>query len=366
MLVPLFCIAAARSHTIGFWIIAHDEQPELAIVNRQTWLRDEPLVHCVVDAAANVSAELAPHLKRLRTDCPRPSGVGKSIEGTHARCAYMGGGRNANGSSCKRGTQAATTVSFGRVNVYLRRKVGRMISAMCAAREDFAVMLDEDTAINATRLREWIHTEGHSPDVPLYTGSASNLPHGGDRIKELPKVGGGPGIVFSRAGLQALCSAGCEPQSCSDAAIRHCHDVWSSTRPHAVRKDGGGCAGGDHWVGVCAHRAGLPAVDNGRYFSKFPSWTMSDSHTRIGMHRMRPAKQSLDFAPDPRCRIISSGAAVIVVRQTHRCAPYFAIIGSPKAGTTSLYDYLSQHPQVRRMWDGGRAPRGAHVMAHTT
>ena len=134
-----------RSHpavTIGFWIIAHDTKPQLAIVNRQTWLRDEPHVHVVVDAAANLSAELAPHLEKLRVDCPLPRGVGKSIEGTHARRKTK--------KSASAGHDRAT---IGHINVYLRRKVGSMVSAMCGASEDFAVMLDEDTAINSTRLR---------------------------------------------------------------------------------------------------------------------------------------------------------------------------------------------------------------------
>ena len=315
----------ARSHptaTIGFWIIAHDTRPQLAIVNRQTWLRGEPHVHVVVDAAANVSAELAPLLEKLRVDCPMPRGdIGKSIEGTHARRGPV-----------------EQLGAMGHINVYLRRKVGTMISAMCEAREDFAVMLDEDTAINSTRLREWIRTDGHSPGVPLYAGTQKGEGAG-------IAIGGGPGIVFSRAGLRALCSAGCEPQSCTDAEIRHCDATWSSGR-RAVRADRNGrCNGGDHWVGACAAKANLSA-ERLEWFTKFPAWTLNDSGKYIGMHRMRPAEGSFDFAPDPRCRIVEEHARRGLL-QTHRCAPYFAVIGSPKSGTTSLFDYLLQHPQIK-------------------
>ena len=36
------------SMSITYWIIAHDENPELALINRRTWLRDEPRVRVCV------------------------------------------------------------------------------------------------------------------------------------------------------------------------------------------------------------------------------------------------------------------------------------------------------------------------------
>lgn len=54
-----------------------------------------------------------------------------------------------------------------------------------------------------------------------------------------------------------------------------------------------------------------------------------------------------------------------------RVAPHFVIIGAQRAGTTSLYDYVAQHPQVRRalgkganFFDASRPPTFAWYRAH--
>ena len=43
---------------------------------------------------------------------------------------------------------------------------------------------------------------------------------------------------------------------------------------------------------------------------------------------------------DPRC-------VPVFVDHKYTCLPHFIIAGVPKAGTTSLYKYLLQHPEVR-------------------
>ena len=54
---------------------------------------------------------------------------------------------------------------------------------------------------------------------------------------------------------------------------------------------------------------------------------------------------------DPRC-------VPVFVDHKYTCLPHFIIGGVPKAGTTSLYKYLLQHPEVKPAKDKELSNRG--------
>ena len=68
----------------------------------------------------------------------------------------------------------------------------------------------------------------------------------------------------------------------------------------------------------------------------------------ISYHRVRPTHRAHNWNKDPRCRIyaeytrLESGPA----HWTSRCLPSFVLIGTPKSGTTSLFNWILQHPDI--------------------
>ena len=67
----------------------------------------------------------------------------------------------------------------------------------------------------------------------------------------------------------------------------------------------------------------------------------------ISYHRVKPTRAGPVWR-DRRCRILAeykrreSGPA----NWYSRCLPHFAVLGTPKSGTTSLFNWLLQHPEV--------------------
>jgi hypothetical protein len=192
--------ATHEAANIGFWIIGHDDDPSLAIINRRTWLRDEPLVHIAVRAGVKAPSKLPPSVQPTRLTqlqvafgATPPSGLGRSIDNTHSRDVSEVG---------------AFHSRLSVVNVYLRSKLRAMLRAICEADEEFAVILDDDTAINTTcacrreataqrslscdvidsigslcvcnilhhrQLRSWLASSGHRAGWPLYAGAPANM-----------------------------------------------------------------------------------------------------------------------------------------------------------------------------------------------
>jgi hypothetical protein len=154
VLVALLCgwlallDATHEAANIGFWIIGHDDDPSLAIINRRTWLRDEPLVHVAVRAGTRISVAAEHLVERIHMASSRIPGLrGRTIDGpcSHARVDYV------HGKSAKCGTKVAEAQAGALQDVYLRTKVRAMLHAICNASEDFAVIMDEDTAFYSTR-----------------------------------------------------------------------------------------------------------------------------------------------------------------------------------------------------------------------
>ena len=66
----------------------------------------------------------------------------------------------------------------------------------------------------------------------------------------------------------------------------------------------------------------------------------------VSFHRVRPTQRTTNWRQDPRCRVfaeytrLESGPA----HWTSRCLPNFVVLGTPKSGTTFLFNCLSAGP----------------------
>jgi len=145
-------------------------------------------------------------------------------------------------------------------------------------------------------------------------------------------VGGGAGIVLSRAAaLQIVAmkdSSDCDPL----------HIKWGE-RVHQ---------GGDAWLGDCADAAGVHVDMEYGFYPQPPVANLfglfGDAVSFHGVEDHRAFREALAAnasgkAYDPRC-------VPIFADHKYSCLPHFIIGGVPKAGTTSLYKYLLQHPDV--------------------
>jgi hypothetical protein len=69
----------------------------------------------------------------------------------------------------------------------------------------------------------------------------------------------------------------------------------------------------------------------------------------VSFHRVRPTQRTTNWRQDPRCRVfaeytrLESGPA----HWTSRCLPNFVVLGTPKSGTTSLFNWILQSPDLR-------------------
>ena len=83
-------------------------------------------------------------------------------------------------------------------------------------------------------------------------------------------------------------------------------------------------------------------------YEKTIDWVPNDAAAT--WHRVLPTARDGGVGWDRRCSIWvdlhpTSG---LVTQQLSRCAPHFVIAGAPKGGTTSLFAYLLQHPEIVR------------------
>ena len=155
-------------------------------------------------------------------------------------------------------------------------------------------------------------------------------------------VGGGAGIVLSRAAARIILEMR-ESDDCNPLNLK-----WGE-RTHQ---------GGDAWLGDCAEASGVhvdmeygfypqpPVADLFHLYTDAVAFHGVEDHKAmhdaITAYRAKNASHKLAARAqtDPRC-------VPVFVDHKYTCLPHFIIGGVPKAGTTSLYKYLLQHPEVR-------------------
>jgi len=167
-------------------------------------------------------------------------------------------------------------------------------------------------------------------------------------------VGGGAGILFSRAALAQLCS-----RSCLTTCLAHMLGMITTE---------GQAMGGDQMLGKCARDCQLPptAIPG---FDRSPLWARQwPANMTITSHHTRPTNRTNSTGADPRCRVLylptrelQSTTKPELQTTTkpelqsktkphdrglaeYTCAASFAVVGAPKSGTTSLFMYLMQNP----------------------
>ncbi len=69
----------------------------------------------------------------------------------------------------------------------------------------------------------------------------------------------------------------------------------------------------------------------------------------VSFHRVRPTSRTAGLEKDPRCRIYASYSRLESgpAHWNSRCLPNFVLLGTPKSGTTSLFNWIVQHPDLR-------------------
>jgi len=114
--------------------------------------------------------------------------------------------------------------------------------------------------------------------------------------------------------------------------------------------------GGDAWLGDCAEAAGVSVDMEYGFYPQPPVANLFHLYTdAVAFHGVEDhrefhseltafaATNATDHESaartDPRC-------VPVFVDHKYTCLPHFIIGGVPKAGTTSLYKYLLQHPEV--------------------
>ena len=154
-------------------------------------------------------------------------------------------------------------------------------------------------------------------------------------------VGGGAGIVLSRGGAR-------------DPLGHRLRRVQSATPQWGARTH----QGGDAWLGDCAEVAGVhtemeygfypqpPVADLFHLYADAVAFHGVEDHKQmhasLAHWRTQNAtsrQEAFESGFDPRC-------VPVFVDHKYTCLPHFIIGGVPKAGTTSLYKYLMQHPEV--------------------
>ena len=265
-------------------------------------------------------------------------------------------------------------------NNFLRHKVFQIMRDMCRSVTDpaarpfsYAFMMDADTAVNRTNLENFV--AGLDPTAAVYTGLCKRRNTWNHQQQR--GVGGGPGILMSRPLLESVCPnlEQCAPLRTlmdrlqfagGDLMLAKCMEFlghrcnlekelpWSQQQQRRVRLDEA-FRRGPPWV--YPPLAGGTILVATRRSAGARALEMYERLTTRGIplqsvisfHRVRPSTRANGMGKDPRCRVfaeyrrLESGPA----HWSSRCLPSFVLLGTPKSGTTSLFNWLLQHSDVR-------------------
>ena len=224
---------------------------------------------------------------------------------------------------------------------------------------DWAVVVDDDTYVKVPAFVAMLGA--HDPSGATAVGRKFFCEAKGSLL------GGGPGIALSRGALAAIRTVDCPSRG---------FPVIS----HAV-------PGGDGWMGQCMAAAGV-TVEHDFRFKSLPPFAYPPNQVAhaVSFHKSHVREVHAFLFPGEAQAVLQgsrgsrSGAASAWARAASlgkgsggaaaglaavsaanppclpvllrdlvevRCLPLFTIIGAQKAGTTSLFEYLGQHPQVQ-------------------
>ena len=277
-------------------------------------------------------------------------------------------------------------------NNFLRHKVFQIMRDICSQRHqsEYAFMMDADTAVNRTNLERFVTSLDSA--APLYTGLCRRRSTWANNNQR--GVGGGPGILLSLALLDSVCPRleSCAPLRSlmdrlqfagGDLMLAKCMEFLGhrcSLEKEIPYKD----ANGGESRATGASKQGLQQGKGSNkldeLFRRGPPWVypplsggtilvatrrsagakaieMYQRLTASGLplssvisfHRVRPSLRAHGVGKDPRCRVfaeytrLESGPA----HWSSRCLPSFVLLGTPKSGTTSLFNWMLQHPDMR-------------------
>jgi len=221
-------------------------------------------------------------------------------------------------------------------DVWLRKKVALMTRFMTTFKPDkrdpgmslesyaWFVVVDDDTYIKVPAFLNALRAHDHRQPTAVGRKFFND-------VKGWSLLGGGPGIALSKGAVRSMAEANCLEKS---------FPINSHTVP-----------GGDGWLGQCMNEAGVLLEHDWR-FKSLPPFAFSQnqrdhavSFHKSSVHEVHSylnGQGDSAVAQSPQCKpvLLRDSGQVL-------CLPHFTIIGAQKAGTTSLFKYLGQHPQVR-------------------
>ncbi|KAL1495599.1 hypothetical protein AB1Y20_016959 [Prymnesium parvum] len=374
----------AAAPRLTFWVITPElRTDEVVLALRSSWLREVAVrtrfcVAAGLSSSADASLRWLPRLNRSQSVA---SGRHELNERLHDAVTH-----NPDDELFDRPTRRADeplraqqrrenrTRELTRLyNNFLRYKVFEMMRAMCAeAREDafdYAFMMDADTAVNTSNLQRFVGALGGERQI--YTGLCRKRSWGKPNGQR--GVGGGPGILFSRKLLLNVCPRLelCSPlrglmdrleRAGGDLMIAKCFE-FLGVRCQLVEElplDGKAVQledlfrRGPPWVYpplpggtilVASHLMGAKAIEQ---HQRLANGHLPNTEV-ISFHRVRPSLRAQGWDRDPRCRIYAEYTRLETgpVNWFSRCLPHFLVVGTPKSGTTSLFNWIMQHPDAR-------------------
>ena len=294
-------------------------------------------------------------------------------------------------------------------NTFLRRKVLAMFRAMSerAVQDafDYAMLLDADTAINASNvdrfvaaipgggsaqvytgrcLQEEVHStddaarraaaEMRRSDVARFISLNKMLDHSARWPLSIPpSPGGGPGLIFSRKLLTSVHAqlSTCEPFTGSGAFGDSVYSGGDSMLTRCLATLGVRCSNErDLRVqAVCPFQHGCSLTS---LFRKNPPWfyqaaRKSTSHMAIArqaqpdsvlglsspveetiaFHHVKPSSRQHDLGPDRRCAVrLRTDPYSRAGWWGSTCMPHFCFAGAARAGLGLLHRTVLAHPEV--------------------
>lgn len=391
------CQAHAACRRTSFWVLCPESDANsTARALRHSWLRGAHM-RCAVSPGPHEYAPGVTRLPMVPLD-PQTARVAKpSTSGLHPQ---FSAGSEAGAESLR----ALNLFLQRKVYATLRGMCEELISQ----RFDHFVMLDADTAVNLPRVSERLGEL--APSVPGYYGycyhAAPPVVSGGPGIfltramlelacprldecvsmldPESPDaLPTGGGDAFLNACLRSLaprvqpgCSqcgrGGCPFRPCAPWVGEWMMHAARAARSLSQRRAVGSSFFQHHHRAKPTHVPGgtdaaLDADSVAYPAAPFGGWRLLRERAlglarRAGeggwlgagetltYHRVRPTERVPGLAADPRCAVWVRLPTQLEPGGWHHvsstCAPHFVIAGAPKGGTTSLFRYLLQHPEV--------------------